>query len=86
MISFNDYKKPDGSVDWRAHKAAQLVAGWVCSRCSQYIIWLLGDPSGAKPCNSCKRLGEDEGLAVSREDSYKKTLGDTARKLAKGAK
>lgn len=59
MISFNDYKKPNGDIDWAAHEAALVAAGEVCSQCGTYIIRLFGKPSGPTLCGSCKALIED---------------------------
>ncbi len=65
MISFADYKKPDGSVDWeryrvaqRAEREAEVNAGKWCSRCGHYLLFAKGHPNKCQECKSLDEPGE----------------------------
>lgn len=60
MISFADYKGPDGAVDWKRYNAArqaeiaaEVAAGKWCSRCGHYLLFAKGHPD---KCFACKAL------------------------------
>jgi DNA-directed RNA polymerase subunit RPC12/RpoP len=53
----DDYKKPNGDIDWNSYHAAQKASGEVCSQCGNYLVWGKGHPDR---CGSCKAL-DDSG-------------------------
>lgn len=63
MISINDYRKPDGSVDWERFEDAQIDAGEICFRCRSirplYIEDILRQRSGKYLCGSCSAIDND---------------------------
>ena len=56
----DDFKKPDGSIDWEAYTKAQVATGERCRKCGSYILFGSGY---AQECSSCKRLQTDGEVA-----------------------
>jgi hypothetical protein len=56
MISFKDYQKPDGEIDWNAYRAAKIENGQQCYRCESFLIPARGYRA---LCSSCNTLATD---------------------------
>lgn len=52
MVSINDFKKPDGDIDWKAYRKAQVDAGENCYSCGSYIVFgrMHGGPQQCREC------------------------------------
>ena len=61
MISVDDHRKTDGTVDWRAYHQAQVQAGEVCMRCGGAIVFNHGRP---ELCGSCHTMATDTSEVV----------------------
>ena len=54
-INFEDYKKEDGSIDWKRYDEAKVLNGQKCYKCGSYISSVSN--SGFKSlCYECKNL------------------------------
>lgn len=60
MISFNDYRDKDGSINWGAYRKAQIAAGEICKKCGAYIS-ILRSKGYPELCGDCRSMGEDFG-------------------------
>ena len=60
MISMDDYKKPDGKIDWSAFHKARVNAGEICSICHAFILRFASRSAAAAPqlCSDCKAMTE----------------------------
>jgi len=55
VASINDYKLPDGGINWRAYREAEIACGDRCCLCQVYVTF--GDTlGGPRLCHSCKSL------------------------------
>ncbi len=55
MVSMNDHRTPEGDVDWKSYKQAQIENGEICSKCFEYILF---SSNYRTTCNKCKQLLE----------------------------
>lgn len=55
LLSYDDYKKEDGSIDWNAYRKAEIANGDLCYQCGGSAR-LLGGPGHRVLCGSCERL------------------------------
>ena len=58
MISYKDFERPDGSVDWEACDRAKKAVGDSCTECGAFLLFGMGHP---EKCASCKALVHDAG-------------------------
>jgi len=58
VISFEDYRRPDGSIDWRVYYQARVNAGEACAQCGALMLFPKGHP---QTCPRCRRLSDDPG-------------------------
>ena len=58
MIDMDDFKNPDGSIDWTAYNKARVNAGESCHKCGKYLIFAKGHPD---TCYDCNALLVDKG-------------------------
>ena len=56
MIQMDDFRKPDGQVDWAAMREAEIAAGERCYKCGAIIMLEQGVRT---LCYNCKALLED---------------------------
>jgi len=56
IISLDDYKKEDGSIDWKAYERAQVNNGERCFKCGSFIVFAKGYRD---KCASCQCLETD---------------------------
>lgn len=65
MISFQQFKREDGSIDWAAFRQAEIEAGERCWQCHAYIISIFDRtndvPAIRRFCEPCRRLRDDTG-------------------------
>lgn len=70
MIDFEDFRKEDGDIDWKAYNEARVEAGEKCYRCGDTMIFagIFSGLYGAKEhvpkrtlCGSCKSMDKDSG-------------------------
>lgn len=60
MADFRDFKREDGSIDWRAADAADIADGSHCYQCRSYIVWSKGTRA---LCSDCASATEDKELS-----------------------
>jgi DNA-directed RNA polymerase subunit RPC12/RpoP len=65
MINFEDYKKENGDIDWKAYKAAQIAAGERCPKCDSRMSTLFNNKKYEHLCSECESLAENEELSHS---------------------
>lgn len=62
MTSINDHRNEDGSADWEAYHAAQVLAGDICQTCGRYIINIRAFGPAREPapqdCVDCQRMND----------------------------
>jgi len=70
IVSYSDFKRPDGSIDWGAFHREDVAAkkldtndGVYCSHCGAYIGGPVGYP---QVCNQCQSLTHVSELIHSR--------------------
>jgi len=56
LIRYDDYRKPDGFIDWPALEAARKAAGESCRRCGHWLMFSKGTPT---LCTDCAALDND---------------------------
>lgn len=61
MISMEDHRKPDGTLDWNSYHRAQIAAGDRCESCGAYIVKLSRDPPGPQRCHDCRSISRGTG-------------------------
>jgi DNA-directed RNA polymerase subunit RPC12/RpoP len=63
--NMDDFKKPDGHIDWNAYHEAEVQAGERCMRCRSNIfsfnLFSEDKSRGPRLCGSCKVMDQDEG-------------------------
>jgi len=59
---FQDFKKEDGSYDYRAYEKAQVDLGFSCYRCGHYLIW--GGKGYQELCSGCKSMDKDKDREI----------------------
>jgi len=73
VVKLESFRKPDGKIDYEAHRKAQLAAGEVCFKCGDHIIKLFGEDrlsSGPRMCASCHELATS-AEAVSHDSQVR---------------
>lgn len=58
MISFKDFEREDGTVDWQAHGRAEVAAGEKCYQCGDFILYSKGVRILCFDCNKATEDGE----------------------------
>lgn len=64
MLLFDDYRKEDGNVDWKAYRAAEVAAGERCYQCGGSIMFAKGYRTS---CLNCQGMDSNKGKV--RHDS-----------------
>ena len=75
-FSIDDFKKPNGDIDWTAYHEAEVQAGERCMKCRSHIFasmfrGIFGGKDreyGPQLCGSCKSLTDDEDHEVTHDD------------------
>lgn len=63
MVHIDDFKKPDGGIDWDAYHKAEVANGERCYRCGGFIMFGKGY---RQVCHTCHSLDEDDGEVESQ--------------------
>ncbi len=63
MISFDDYKLPNGRTDWKAYHKAEEDAGQRCTKCEAFIFPAAGHRT---ECPQCSGLWKSEEVQHSK--------------------
>jgi len=59
MISFKDFEKEDGKIDWNALRKAKIEAGESCHKCNSMIFPAKGCYA---LCCKCECLNKDDAV------------------------
>lgn len=63
MAKIEDYRLPNGCINWASYQKAQIADGDICSRCHQYIV-SIAHTKGEQLCYSCSHLDLDKSESV----------------------
>jgi hypothetical protein len=58
LVKMDDFRKPDGNLDWTAYSKAEVANGERCDSCRSMLLHPTGRP---RTCGSCRDLAEDDG-------------------------
>lgn len=58
MLSFEGFRRPDGTTDYAAHTRAEKESGHRCMTCGM-LTSLISEPTGPRECYDCKALRND---------------------------
>jgi len=64
MLSFKDYEKEDGSIDWDRLRKAEIEQGYRCYTCKQSILF--GGKGYQEECHQCKDLKSGRDVSHSK--------------------
>lgn len=67
--NFEDFRREDGHVDWTALRAAEVAAGYKCSRCHGYLLFGSAGLGAGMPteCAECASRHRPEKWLSHRE-------------------
>lgn len=68
MVTLDDHKRPDGTIDWKAYHQAQKDQGERCYQCGLYMPIVLGMFGCGHPrrCFDCERLDKQGDVTHER--------------------
>lgn len=72
ILNLDDFRGPDGKIDWDAYHRAEVAIGDACRRCGQSTILQRlrfdrdSEPAGPRLCGQCQELGEAKEVLHDR--------------------